>query len=86
MLVNLAWEYLVGDILSNIISILKVKPLNREYDKNIYYLYSTKDKKYIGKTVEEMKEFINGTDKDSLHIVGTFDRFNPRNTDELELC
>ena len=32
-----------------------------------------------------MKQFIDDIDKDSLHIVGTFDRFNPRETDELEL-
>lgn len=77
----------LGDDLSNIISILKVKPLIKSDDKNnnIYYLYSTRDKKYIGKTPEEMKHFINSVDKDSLHIIGTFDRFNPRKTDELEL-
>lgn len=77
----------VGDDLSNIISILKVKPLNKSNDKNnnIYYLYSIRDKKYIGKTPEEMKQFIDGMDKDSLYIVGTFDRFNPRETNELEL-
>lgn len=77
----------VGDDLSNIISILKVKPMNKSNDKNdnIYYLYSTKDNKYISKAPEEMKQFIDGLDKDSLHIVGTLDRFNPKEIDELEL-
>lgn len=77
----------VGDDLSNIISILKVKPLIKSDDKNnnIYYLYSTREKRYIGKTSEAMKHFIDSVDKDSLHIIGTFDRFNPRKTDELEL-
>jgi len=36
------------------------------YIFNKYYLYSTKDKKYIGKTLEEMKQFIDSVDKDSL--------------------
>lgn len=77
----------VGDDLSSIISILKVKPLNKSEDKNdnIYYLYSTRDKKYICKTQEEMKQFIDGVDKSSLRIIGTFDRFNPRKIDELEI-
>ena len=52
---------------------------------NIYYLYSAKDKKYVGKTPEEMKQFIDSIDKNSFHIIGTFDRFNPKETDELEL-
>lgn len=77
----------VGDDLSNIISILKVKPLNKFDDENnnIYYLYSNRDQKYLSKTPEAMKHFIDSVDKDSLHIIGTFDRFNPRKTDELEL-
>ena len=82
-----AYVATVENDLSNIISILKVKPLNKSDDKNnnIYYLYSNRDKKYIGKTPEEMKQFIDSVDTDSLHIIGTFDRFNPRKIDELEL-
>ncbi len=82
-----AYAATVGDDLSNIISILKVNPLNKSKDKhdNIYYLYSTRDKKYIGKMPEEMKQFINGVDKDLLHIIGTFYRFNPRETSELQI-
>lgn len=81
----------VGDDLSNIISILKVKPINKSNDNknnknnNIYYLYSNKDNKYLYKTPEEMKQFIDGLDKDSLHIIGIIDKFNPRKIDELEL-
>lgn len=63
------------------------KKKNRKSDKNpnLYYLYSTTDKKYEEKTPEEMKEFMNSIDKDSFHIVGTIDRFNPRSTNELEI-
>ena len=75
----------VGNDLSNIISILKVKPLNENEKDNIYYVYSTEDKKYICKTPEQMKQFIDGIDKNSLHIIGTFDRFNPKEIDELGL-
>ena len=75
----------IGDDFSNIISIIKIKPMNKENEKNSYYLYSPTDKKYKNKTPEEMKEFLDGLDKDNLHIIGTFDRFNPKNLDELEL-
>ncbi|HIU51856.1 MAG TPA: hypothetical protein IAB70_04460 [Candidatus Merdicola faecigallinarum] len=69
---------------SNIISILKVKPLANSNDKNnnLYYLFSAKDNKYIYKTPEEMKEFV---DENSLRIIGTFDKFDPQKTDALEL-
>lgn len=82
-----AYVATTGNDLSRIISILKVKPLKESDDKknNIYYLYSAKDKKYVGKTPEEMKQFIDSIDKNSFHIIGTFDRFNPKETDELEL-
>lgn len=72
----------VGDDLSNIISIIKVKSDNKN---NLYYVYSDKDNKYLYKTPEEMKNFIDNIDRDSLNIIGTFDRFNPRKIDELEL-
>ena len=82
-----AYVATTGNDLSRIISILKVKPLKESDDKknNIYYIYSAKDKKYVGKTPEEMKQFIDSIDKNSLQIIGTFDRFNPKETDELEL-
>lgn len=82
-----AYVATTGNDLSRIISILKVKPLKESDDKknNIYYLYSAKDKKYVGKTPEEMKQFIDSIDKNSLQIIGTFDRFNPKETDALEL-
>lgn len=75
-----------GDF-SDIISILKIKPLNNYDDKNnnIYYVYSANDKKYIERTAEEMKQFIDGIDKNLLNIVGTFDRFDPREIGDLEL-
>ena len=82
-----AYVVTTGKDLSRIISILKVKPLKESDDKknNIYYIYSAKDKKYVGKTPEEMKQFIDSIDKNSLQIIGTFDRFNPKETDDLEL-
>ena len=80
-----AYAATVGNDLSNIISILKVKPLNENEKDNIYYVYSTEDKKYICKTPEQMKQFIDSIDKNSLHIIGTFDRFNPKKIDELGL-
>ena len=77
----------IGDDFSNIISILKVRHLNfsNSQNNNVYFLYSTKDRIYIEKTPEEMKLFIDSLDKDSLHIIGTFDKFYPRETSELEL-
>lgn len=77
----------IGDDFSNIISILKVRHLNfsNSQNNNVYFLYSTKDRRYIEKTPEEMKLFIDSLDKDSLHIIGTFDKFYPRETSELEL-
>lgn len=82
-----AYVATIGNDLSRIISILKVKPLKESDDKknNIYYLYSARDKKYVGKTPEEMKQVIDSIDKNSLQIIGTFDRFNPKEIDELEL-
>ena len=72
---------------SNIISILKIKPLNQSNTSNgnVYYIYSSKEQKYIYKTHEEMQEFLNGINKDTLNIIGTFDRYNPQNINELEI-
>lgn len=75
-----------GDDVSNIISIIKVRSKEDKSKKeNLYYLYSAKNNKYINKSNEEIIEFINDTNKDTLHIIGTFDRFNPREIDELDL-
>lgn len=82
-----------GDDLTKIISIIKVIPPKKsknrndknEKNNNFYYLYSTNDKKYEGKTPKEMKEFMDSIDKDSLHIVGLNDGFDPRKFDELEI-
>ena len=82
-----AYVAITKNDLSSLISILKVKPLKKSDDKakNFYYLYSTRENKYIGKTPEEMKQFVDSIDKDSLQIIGTFDRFNPQEVTELEL-
>lgn len=82
-----AYVATVGENKSNIISILKLKPFNKTDDtsKNVYYLYSTDDKKYVNKSPEEVREFIDKLDKKSLKIIGTFDRYNPKEIDELEL-
>lgn len=74
----------VNDDLSNIISILKIAPTNNT-SNNIYYLYSNDDKTYIEQSPKQMKAFIDNLDKDSLKIIGTYDRYNPRNLEELEL-
>lgn len=76
-----------GDM-SNLISILKVKPSTNENNiknRNLYYLYSNEEKKYKNKTPEEMKKFIEGLDSKSLNIIGTFDNYKPRKIEELEL-
>ena len=75
----------VNSDFANIISILKVKPLSKSPGNNIYYLYSPEFKKYINKTPEEIKEFIDKLDKDNFQIVGLYDRYNPKATSELEL-
>ena len=77
----------VNNDMSNIISILKVRPSNAEDNqgKNFYYMYSTNEKKYIEKTSKEMREYIDSFDKDSLKIIGEFDYYKPQNLDELEL-
>lgn len=82
-----AYAATIENDLSGIISILKVNSLPKQDGEknNIYYLYSKREKKYVRKTPEEMKQFIDSIDKNSLHIIGTFDRFNPKETDELEL-
>lgn len=74
--------------MNDIISILKVLPLHlteKRGEGNIYYLYSQEDNKYKRKTAEEMKDFIYGINKDSLRIVGMFDRYAPQSLEELEL-
>lgn len=82
-----AYAATIGNDLSNILSILKIKPHKNSVNQksNTYYLYSTKDKKYVSKTRDEMKQFISDLDRDSLKIIGTFDNYKPRGNDELEL-
>lgn len=82
-----AYATVSGHNVSNIISILKIKPLNQSNTSNgnVYYIYSSKEQKYIYKTHEEMQEFLNGINKDTLNIIGTFDRYNPQNINELEI-
>ena len=80
-----AYAAIQGDDLSNIISIIKVKPMDKENGKNSYYLYSPDEKKYKSKTPEKMKEFVNGLDKNNLHIIASFDRYSPKDLNELEL-
>lgn len=75
----------VGDDLSNLISIIKVSPAQDSDKKNVYYLYSQEKQVYIKKTPEEMNQFLDSIDKNSIKIVGMFDRYNPRETEELEL-
>ena len=71
---------------SNIISIIKVKGMDTDNPKeNFYYIYSNSDNKYVRKVPKDVKEYINGFDKDSLKIIGTFDRYSPRDISELEL-
>lgn len=78
---------IIGDDFSNIISILKVKLHQEGSDKksNIYYLYSTKYRKYISKTPEEMKKYLDSINKNSLQMIGKFDRFCRVDREELEI-
>ena len=71
---------------SNLISVLKLKLA----EKNYYYLYSKDLQTYKEMSPEKMKSFLNTLDKDSLKILGVFDRydeyFNDKNLEEeLEL-
>lgn len=82
-----AYAVTVGDDLSNIISIIKVRnsKIFEKESKNVYYVYSNKDRRYKERTKEEMNQFMDIMNKDSLNIVGTFDKHDPREIDELEL-
>ena len=53
--------------------------------ENFYYVYSNTEQKYIRKEPKEVKEYIDSFDKDSLKIIGTFDKYSPRDIKELEL-
>lgn len=81
-----AYAATVNNDFSNIISIIKVKGMDTDDSKeNFYYVYSNSDKKYVRKEAKEVKEYINGFNKDSLKIIGTFDKYSPRDINELEL-
>lgn len=81
-----AYAATVDNDFSNIISIIKVKGIDTDDPKeNFYYIYSNAEKKYIIKEPKEVKEYIDGFDKDSLKIIGTFDKYSPRDIKELEL-
>ncbi len=69
-----------GNDVSDIISVLKVKPIDTSKDENLYYMYSKEENKYLNKTPEEMKKIMK-----ELQIVGIADRFSPRKNEELEL-
>lgn len=81
-----AYAATVNNDFSYIISIIKVKGMDTNDPKeNFYYVYSNSDKKYVRKEAKDVKEHINGFNKDSLKIIGTFDRYSPRDINELEL-
>lgn len=68
--------------LLNVMSIIKLKPLPNSKSKNTYYLYSNEEKRYVEKSSEELKEFINQFDKDSLRLTNfNFQQIN----EDLEL-
>ncbi len=66
---------------SNIISILKVNTIDKlnANNKSFYYLYAKDMKTYIEKSPEEMREFLESLDKNSLKIIGSFDREDEEN-------
>lgn len=70
-----------------IVSILKIKRTNNQVGKseNMYYMYSRKNERYEYKTPTEMKEIIGELDKKSFKIIGIIDKYNPQNTEVLEL-
>lgn len=77
-----------GD-LNNIVSILKIRPSNENDNEtknnNLYYIYSNEKRKYEYKTPEEMRNYLNSLEKNSLQIIGMADRYSPRDISELEL-
>ena len=81
-----AYAATVNNDFSNIISIIKVKGMDTDDSKeNFYYVYSNFDKKYVRKEAKVIKKYIDGLDKNSLKIIGTFDKYSPRDINELEL-
>lgn len=81
-----AYAISVENDLGNIISIIKVKPLNRmsnTNNRNIYYLYSQEDARYIEKTPQEIREFIERF-KDRAEIVGNYYWYKQEEIGELE--
>ena len=75
-----------NDDFKNIISIIKVKGEDENNpSENFYYLYSKDEKQYMRRTPKEVKAYLEGFEKGSLKIVGTFDKYSPREMEELEL-
>lgn len=76
-----AYAVRVGNDPYNIESIIQVKTLKRPKDAensegldiNWYYMYSKEEKKYVRKSLQEIKEFLNGTNRESVEIIGTYD-------------
>ena len=67
----------------DIVSIIKVKPFLEESNgQNTYYMYSNESQKFQKKSKEEITDIIQN---DNNKIVGTADRSNPINKDDIEL-
>ena len=68
----------------DIISIIRVRP-DEENSRAFYYLYSKDEKKYIEKTPEKIRDYLNSFEDKSLKIVGKFDRYNARDVKDLDI-
>lgn len=66
-------------------SLIKVKmpDTKEEKDRKIYYIFSEEKDKYVYKSKEEIQQFVE-ENADNLEIIGTFDKYDPRNIGELE--
>lgn len=71
----------------NIMSVIKVKPLNSSNpnEKNLYYMYSNSSKKYYRMYPDDLKYILESKNLYDINIIGTFDKYDPRDIDELEL-
>lgn len=67
----------------DLVSIIKVKPFAKEPNgQNTYYMYSNESQKFQKKSKKEITDIIQN---DNNKIVGTADRNNPINKDDIEL-
>ena len=81
-----AYAATIDNNLSKIISIIKVDPVKKsEENNNLYYVYSDEERKYKEKTPEEMKEFLDGINRERIQIIGMVDYLDRQDIDELEL-